>query len=504
MRTQSLLLALLVTGCATTEEKRDVSPAVPEAEAKQTAQPAENLHQPIGWTPLPKGLEADPTKVNIPKLDFSVVKPEKLQLDNGIQVYLMQDRAVPLVNVRAHLVLGTFDEPADKLGVADALFDLMVSGGAGKLDADALDELLEFHAANAYAGAGEELSSAEINMRSEDVDKLLPVFADMVLRPSLQKDRFQIHISRSIEGVKRRVDSPDGLAWRALRKSFYGPMSVFAREKTEKTLKALTIADVQAFHKRLTPKGTYLLVTGDFDKEKMLALLKAQFGGWKGGEVPKRDFAAQAPLQKRVILVPKEAAQTKIRIALKGYKRLDPEEYAIRIMTTALGGGIGAGRLYREVRDTYGLAYSAWSGVYPGPTTGLFVAGVDTKPEQTARALEETLKILSGIKGQRPFEKKELQLASDMFLNSFAFRFDEPEKIVREKSTFDFFGYPDDYLDKYRDNIAKVDEKATLAAANRIITENELQIIVVGPPSKMGDLSKFGPVTTISDVEAFK
>lgn len=509
MRAILVVTLCLLVSCATTdnthaEREGDVPPAVTEAEAKQQPQARPEVTGAIGWSPLPKGLEQDPSTLKIPKLEFSVVKPERMTLDNGIQIYLMVDNAAPLINIRAQVMLGTFDEPAEKLGVAEALFDLMASGGAGKLDADALDELLEFHAAAAGGGAGEELSSLDMNIRSEDFDKLMPVYADMWLRPALQKDRFQISISRAIEGTKRRVDSPDGLAIRALRKAFYGPDSLFAREKTEKTLKSISVADVQTFHKRLSPKGTSLLVTGDFDKGKMVAKLKELFGSWKGPDVPKRDFGPPPKLSKRVILVPKEAAQTKIRIAMPGYKRLDPNEYSNRVMTTALGGGIGAGRLYREVRDTYGLAYSAWSSVSPGPVTGLFAVGVDTKPESSVRALDETVKILEGIKGSRPFEKKELQLASDMFLNSFAFRFDEAEKIAREKATFDFFGYPDDYLDKYRDHIAKVDEQAALEAARRLINSDAMQVVVVGPPSKIGDLSKFGPVTTITDVEAFK
>lgn len=505
MKTHLFGALLLLTACATTESsKPSVPSATTEAEAKQTPLATTEVKQPIGWSPLPKGLEQDPSKLEIGKLDFSVVKPEKLTFDNGVQVYLMADPAVPLINLRAQLVLGSFDEPANKLGVADALFDLMVSGGAGKLDADALDELLEFHAANASAGAGDELSSVQLNIRAEDVDKLLPVFADILLRPALQKDRFQISIAQAIEGTRRRVDSPDGLAARAMRKGFYGPTSLFAREKTAQTLQSITIADLQTFHQKLSPKGTQLLVTGDFDKAKMVAKLKALFGNWKGPEVPKRDFGPAPKPVRRVLLVPKEAAQTKIRIAMAGYQRLDPNEYRYRIMTTALGGGIGAGRLYREIRDTHGLAYSAWSAVAPGPVTGLFVAGVDTKPEQSVRALDETLKILEGITGSRPFEKKEVQLASDMFLNSFAFRFDQPEKIVREKATFDHFGYPDDYLDKYRDNIAKVDEAATLDAARKLVDPATMQIVVVGPPSRIGDLSKFGEVTVLTDVEAFK
>src|SRR5690349_19229082 len=104
------LCFLAVSACATTEAaKSDLPPAVTEAEAKQQPQPTQApSKQPIGWTPLPKGLEQDPSKLEIGKLDFSVVKPERMTLDNGIQLYLMPDPAVPLINIRAQFALGTF------------------------------------------------------------------------------------------------------------------------------------------------------------------------------------------------------------------------------------------------------------------------------------------------------------------------------------------------------------------------------------------------------------
>ncbi|MFL5320247.1 MAG: M16 family metallopeptidase [Myxococcaceae bacterium] len=503
---RTLLCALLLAGCATTSENKgnETPAAVSESEARMKPVASAKAEQPIGWEPLPDALKADPSKLKIPPLDFDVKKPEHLTLPNGLQLYIIADRAVPLINIRAQIVLGSFEESADKLGVADAMFDVMTSGGAGKLDADALDDLLEFKAAELSAGAGDEISSVDLNIRSEDLDELFPVFADVLLRPKFQKDRFDVSISRAIEGVKRRVDSPDGLAARAVRKAVYGPDSIFGREKTEKTLKAITIPDLQKFHHLISPKNTSLLITGDFDKDQMVKRVKELFGSWTGGEPPKRNYPAAQKLTRRVIFVPRDVAQAKVRIGTYGFKRLDPNEYAARVMATALGGGIGAGRMYKEVRDQMGLAYSAWASVQPGPTTGMFLAGCDTRPEQASKAVDASLKILDEARGKRPFDKSELALASDMYLNSFAFRFDEPDKIVREKAVYDVFGYPDDYLNHFRDNIAKVDVPAATKSAADIIQPDTLQIVVVGPAAKVGDLSKFGPVTTITDVEAFK
>ncbi len=162
------------------------------------------------------------------------------------------------------------------------------------------------------------------------------------------------------------------------------------------------------------------------------------------------------------------------------------------------------GRLYKEVRDARGLAYSAYASVSPGPTSGMFLAGADTKPATAGKAIEAILQILEQTAGPKPISLPEISLAADMSVNSFAFRFDAPEKIVREKAVFDLFGYPEDYLDTFRAKIAKVDPAAAVQAAKQVLRLDELQIVVVGPPEAVGDLSAFGPVTRITDVEAFR
>jgi zinc protease len=516
----AVLGALVLASCASTSERApEPSPAaagregLPPVEAEDVIagrighDPTVRVERagPYGYFPLPEPLAKDPAKLEIPPLDFEVKRPERVTLENGITLYLLADRTVPIVSVNALVFGGGAEEPAEKLGLADFAFGLLASGGAGKRSAEELDELLEFHAANAGGGSGVELSSFGLNLRSQDLPTLFPVFADMLLRPRYQKDRFEVAIARSIEAVRRRPDSPDGLAARALAKAIHGKDSPFAREPTERTLKAITVADLKAFRERLvTPASTTFLVSGDFDREALLKLFRQQFGGWKGGPRLARRFPPAGKLERRVIFVPKELAQTKLRIGGHGFQRLDPDEFAIRVMNTALGGGLGAGRLYREIREAKGLAYSAYSVAAPGPTVGMFYAGADTQPPRTAQALEAMLATLDEVRGAKALTVPEVSVASDMYLNAFAFRFDSASKIVNEKAVFDLFNYPDDYLDTFRENVARVDAEAVAKAANRLLDPASFQIVVVGPRSLEKELARFGPVTVIEDVEAFR
>jgi predicted Zn-dependent peptidase len=457
-----------------------------------------------GYFPLPKGLQVKPDKLPIKPFDLTIKKPDVQTLPNGIKVYLVEDHGAPLVTMRALVAAGSYDDPAAKLGLADLLLELMASGGAGTRTADQVDELLEQEAADLNAAAGGETSSVVLAIRSQDLEMLMPVFADVLMKPKLQPDRFDVAQARFLEAVKRRPDDPAGLASRAVQKAVFGPDSLIARESTAATIKAVTVKDLQALHARFFgPKTVQLLVTGDFETAKVMEALTKLFGGWKGGEVPVRDYGPNPKLERRVIFVPKAIAQVKIRIGGLGYKRLDPIEYADRLVTTALG-AFGVGRLYKEIRDERGLAYSAYSYAASGPTTGLFLAGFDTKPDTALQALDVGLEILQGTTDKHPITKSELLIASDMAINSFAFRFDSAAKIANERALLDLFGFPPDYLDHFRDRISKVDEAAAKEASVQLGQGGAYQIVIVGPKEKLGELSKFGPVTTITDVEAWK
>ena len=490
------LLGLLLLGCATPSP---VAPAVVtrrEPGLLSTPTPNTLIRQ------LPSALAVDPLTLVPPPLDFSLKQPEVLTLRNGLQVYLLEDHTAPLVLLRALVPVGGVDDPPEKLGLASVTATLVTQGGAGSRTPDVLDELLEFHAADVSSGAGDEYSTVTLSLRSADLPKLFPVFADLVQRPRFEGPRFDVAAGRFLEGIRRREDRPDGVAARALNKAVFGPGSLLGREATEATVKALTVADVKKLHATTWgAKSARLIITGDFDPKALRPLLERDFASWKGGAPAPRQWAAPAPLVRRVIVVPRKIAQAKVRLGAWGFPRNTPLEFPLRLANTTLG-TFGVGRLYKEIRDERGLAYSAFSSVNPGPTTGQFTAGFDTKPEQVAEALDVATRILRELGAGAPMSEAELRTSRDIAINAFAFRFDSAAKIAFERASYDLFGYGQDYLSTWRAKIGGVSAAEASEAARQF--DAGLQIIVVGPVDKLGDLARFGPVSTITDVEQFR
>ncbi|MBL8936691.1 MAG: insulinase family protein [Archangium sp.] len=491
-----LLPLMLMLGCATT-------PVATEPVVTRPNPGLEAVPQKRVLAELPAALDVDPKALTVAPLEVKVTRPERYELPNGLVVYLMEDHTSPLVLVRTLIPVGAVDEPADRLGVSGITAELVTAGGAGSRTPEQLDELLEFHAADLNGGAADEYSQVSLSVRSQDLAALFPVFADVLQRPRFDATRFEVTKSRVLESIKRRNDRPDGLAARALSKALYGTDSLLGRESSEATVKAITVDDVKKHHAKWTPRAARLVITGDFDRAAVKTLVERSFAAWKGAAPPARSFPTAGPPGRRVILVPRAVAQVKVRIGGAGWTRRSPDEYPMRLVNTALG-SFGVGRLYREIRDERGLAYSASSSVGGGPTFGQFTASFDTRPQQAVQALEVALEVLTRTGRADSLTQAELATATDMALNTFAFRFDSVSRIAWERALSEFFGYDDDYLDRYRDRISQVTPAQVNAATAKLTKQDALQIVIVGPRDVLGDLSRFGPVTVVEDVDSFR
>ena len=276
----ALLALLSLTACATsTPPPQVVTRPEPGLDSPPTR--SNLLRQ------LPPALAVDPLKITPGPLEFALKQPEVITLANGLQVYLLEDHTAPLVLLRALVPVGGVDDPPAKLGLSSLTASLVTEGGAGSRAPAELDELLEFHAADANSGSGDEYSTVTISVRSADLATLFPVFADVVQRPRFDPARFDVAVGRLLEGIRRREDRPDGVAARALNKAVFGPASLLGREATEATVKAVTLADVKKLHASgWGAKSSRLVITGDFDPKVLRPLLEQQFAAWKGGCPP--------------------------------------------------------------------------------------------------------------------------------------------------------------------------------------------------------------------------
>lgn len=455
-----------------------------------------------GCTSVPKIV--DPRTLTYPELKFTIPTSERVTLDNGIVVYLLEDHELPLVSITSYIRTGGIYEPAVMTGLAGITGAMIRSGGTESLSPDALDAELEFVASGVESGINEENGSISMTTLVKNLDRSLELFAEVMLRPRFDQQRLDLTKKNTIDAIRRQNDDPKGIAAREYRRALYENHPL-GRMATIESVGSISRDDVAAFYKQsMNPKGIIIAVSGDFDSKTIKAKLNRLVGQWKSAEAPFNKVAQpdEKPV-KRVLKAQKQVSQSVVRMGHLGMEKNNPDQYAVRVMDYILGGGFTS-RLMQEVRSNQGLAYHAGSRFDIGRGfPGTFTAETETKSASTAKAISLMKDIITGMTKEKVTDV-ELKLAQDSIINSFIFGFTRADSIVSQQARLEFFDYPKGYLENFRDNIARVTADDILKVSQKYLHPEAMTILVVGDETKFDQpLSIFGEVKEIK-LETFK
>ncbi|HCO94511.1 MAG TPA: peptidase M16 [Phycisphaerales bacterium] len=447
------------------------------------------------------GQATDYKSLKYPKLgDIEVPEVRQVTLANGMRLFLLEDHELPLVNVSVRIRTGSLYEPAEKIGLASITGQVMRTGGTVSMTGDEMDEQLEAIAASVETSIGLNSGSASMSVLKGDLDKGLSILADVLMNPAFREDKIQLAKMQIASSIARRNDSAEAIAGREFDKLIYGEDSVYARHVEYATIGRISRDDLVKFHgKYFGPNNTMLAVWGDFDTGQMIEKIEKAFDGWQKVDL---DLPATPQVEyefrKTVNVVRKDDInQSNVYLGHIGGLRSDPDYFALIVMNRILGGGF-TGRLFKNVRSREGLAYSvygSYSANYDYP--GEFYVGCQTKSEKTVYAIRAMLREVEKIR-ESEVTDEELALAKDSFLNSFVFNFDMKGEIVNRLMTYEYFGYPADFLLRIKQNVEKVSRADVLRVAQKHLRPDKVQILAVGRPDDFDQpLSVFGPVNEI-------
>ena len=419
-----------------------------------------------------------------PLADVQIPQPQRIVLDNGLVVFLLEDHELPIMQASLRIRTGSRLEPADKVGVAALTGTVMRSGGTTALTGDQLDDYLESKAASIETGIGVASGSASMTCLSEDFHKVLPVFGEVVRRPRFAQDKLTIAKHQVIAGIVRQNDNPDEIASREFTKLVYGQDSPYARVETYATINNISRQDLIDWHaKYYHPNRMILGLVGDFQTEEALRLVKEVFGTWpNGNEWTEPVVPYNAATSHGVYYVEKnDMTQAKILIGHLGLTRTHPDYYPVVIINQILSGSYGA-RLFSTIRSKKGLAYDVHGGIGFGwdyPATANF--SMSTKTKTTQAGIDALLDEVHKIMNTEPPTEDEILKAKASLLNSFVFSVDSPSKVLGKFLTYEYFGYPSDWLIRFRNGIERVTLEQVRKAAYTRIKPEQFVILVVGP-----------------------
>ncbi|MBI2841554.1 MAG: insulinase family protein [Acidobacteria bacterium] len=431
---------------------------------------------------------------------FTIPQPAKLVLSNGLTVFLIEDHELPLISLTAQVRTGERDVPADKAGLGDLFGEVWRTGGTTTKTGDQLDDLLEAKAAEVETWMDQDSAGVTLNCLKEDFNTVLAIFAEVLREPAFAEDKIQVAKSQLTTGIARRNDDPGEIVEREATKLGYGADSPYARVPEYSTVAAITRDDLIAWHKKYVhPNRMQIGVAGDFDSKRMIDSLKKTFGSIPKGPI----FTDPAPAFSKhpkvgyYFVEKKDVNQASVQMVHIGTTRDNPDFYAIEVVNEIFGGG-WASRLFSNVRSKKGLAYHVSGGVgtaYDHP--GLFSVSVQTKSQSLGAALDSLFAEIDSIVATPP-TTDELKRAKESILNSFVFRFDSKAKVLRQQMTYAFYGYPADFLTRYRAGIERVTIEDVARAAGSYIHRDQLAVLVLGNPGDFDrPLSTFGPVTAV-------
>ena len=380
-------------------------------------------------------------QIPIPPLPaFKPHQPRRVELSNGMVIFLQEDHELPLIDGTARIRGGSRNEPTNKTGLIDLYGEVWRTGGTKTKTGDQLDDFLEVRAAKVETGGGPDSTTITWSCLKGDLDDVFRVFADLLQNPEFRADKLEIAQKGEYDGISRRNDQIGGIAHREAVKLAYGAENPYARVPEYATVGAVTRQDlIDWHHTYVHPNNIILGVSGDFDSAAMEARLRAAFDSWpKGSTLPKDEIQYQ-PAKPGYYLIPKEDVnQSSIHMVALGTTRDNPDYYAISVFNEAFGGGFSS-RLFNDIRTKRGLAYNVGGGIgtnFGHP--GILQVVMSTKSQSTIESVQAVDEDIDDL-AKHPITEEEIQRAKDAILNAFIFRLDSPDKILGERMVYEYY-----------------------------------------------------------------
>ena len=439
-------------------------------------------------------------RIPIPQLPaFHPQEPKRIELPNGMVIFLQEDHELPTIDATARIRGGTRSEPAEKDGLVSLYSEVWRTGGTKSQTGDQLDDYLEIRAAKVETGANADSTTVSLSCLKEDFDDVFKVFVELMREPEFRAEKLDLAKNEIFDGISRRNDDIGQIAVRESTRLAYGARNPYARVPEYATVAAVTRQDLLDWHQTyIHPNNIILGFAGDFDSAQVEAKLRSAFGDWPKGpaaKAPEIKFESAKPGYYQV--KKEDVNQSSIHMVGLGTTRDNPDYYAIEVFNEAFGGGFSA-RLMQSLRTAQGLAYSVGGGIgtrFDHP--GILQLVIGTKSSTTIEAIQGLYAEIDKLK-TNPISNDEIKRAKDTILNNFVFNFDTPDKVLRERMAYEYYGYPADFLERYRAGIEKVTTADVARVVSKYLHKDDLAVLVAGNAAEFDKpLSTLGPVNDV-------
>jgi zinc protease len=438
-----------------------------------------------------------PDRTRLPALtaDAPFTFPEiiKGSLPNGLAVWTVQHRNIPVQTMVLLVRVGSSEDPDDRPGLASLTGD-MLDEGAGDHGALELNEALARLGAQFDTEVGPDATFLTLTTLSRFRRRAFDLMSDIVARPQFSEHEFDRVRQLRMNRLRQLRDVPSAVADRTFASALYGshPYGHLAIG-TMSALDAVTLPEVVAFHRReFQPSRAVLVVVGDAPHDEIVAAANEAFSGWTQGQLvtspsdaTSRVLQPPADPPSRLVLVDRPgAAQSELRIGHLGVSRRTADYHALVLLNLVLGGQF-VSRLNMNLREHKGFTYGArsWFEFRLGP--GPFQMSASVQTEVSADAIREAVAEVRTMHGDRPVTSDELDVARASLTRGYPRNFETADQVARSVAQLALYELPDDYFAVFVPRINALDLDTVRAAAERHLDADRLLTVIVGDRAKV-------------------
>ena len=411
----------------------------------------------------------------------AAAKIEQWTTTKGARVFYVQTQGLPLVDIQISFDAGSARDGVQK-GIAALTSDLLKSS-AGSWSTDEIARRFESVGARFDTETNAETGSLEVRSLTEPalLKKTLETLQVALTKPQFNPADFQREKNQTLATIKQREESPAELADLAFDTAVFGnhpyasPTAGYL-----KTVSGLKAQDLKQFYQRYyVAANAMIVIVGDLDKQQAQQTAEQLLQGLPVGEKPAALPDVKMPEKASVQKINFPSSQTHVLVGLPGMSRTDPDFFPLYVGNHILGGSGLVSKLFNEVREKRGLAYSAYSYFAPMVKQGAFTIGLQTKNEQT----EQALKVLNDTVNDfinNGITEAELSAAKKNITGGFVMRFDTNNKLADYVTRIGFYNLPLDYLETFPQKVEAVTAEQVKEAFKRRVVPALFQTVTLG------------------------
>lgn len=413
----------------------------------------------------------------------AAAKIQHLTSPGGIEAWFVQDSTVPLIAMEYAFAGGATQDPANKPGVGNLVADLL-DEGSGDLDSRTFHERLDRRAIELSFQIERDQFRGSLRMLRDNKDEAFDLLHSALTSPHFDSADVERIRSQVISGLRRDTTNPNALAGRKFLELAYGDHP-YGRPSggTLESVPTITVDDLRDYVHHVLAKDTLkVAVVGDVDPATLGQLLDKTFGDLpaKASLTPVPDVVAAKPPQQ--VLVNLDVPQTVITFGGPGIMRHDPNFMAAYVVNHILGGGSLSSRLYHEVREKRGLAYSVYDALLWMNHSALFIGNTGTRADRAGETIAAVEKEIKRMAEEGPTQQ-ELDEAKSYINGSQMLALDTSSKLAQALLQYQLDKMPIDYIEKRSEIVNAVTLEQAKQAAKQLWSQGLLTVVVGRTPT---------------------